>query len=142
MAEVTMPQLGETVTEGTITKWFKQIGDQVAVDEVLFEVSTDKVDSEVPSPEAGYLARDQGARRRHRRCRHRAGRGRATRRPTARGPADDGHADEAPAEQTTPRRRSRRSRPDEEAAAESPPRSNRTRTAGHRGWPNRGAEGS
>ncbi|MFP3907791.1 MAG: dihydrolipoamide acetyltransferase family protein [Acidimicrobiales bacterium] len=56
MSEVTMPQLGETVTEGTITKWFKQIGDQVAVDEVLFEVSTDKVDSEVPSPEAGYLA--------------------------------------------------------------------------------------
>jgi pyruvate dehydrogenase E2 component (dihydrolipoamide acetyltransferase) len=55
MSEVTMPQLGETVTEGTITKWFKQIGDQVAADEVLFEVSTDKVDSEVPSPAAGYL---------------------------------------------------------------------------------------
>jgi pyruvate dehydrogenase E2 component (dihydrolipoamide acetyltransferase) len=55
MAEVTMPQLGETVTEGTITKWFKQVGDQVAADEVLFEVSTDKVDSEVPSPAAGYL---------------------------------------------------------------------------------------
>src|SRR5438093_12287504 len=56
MADVTMPQLGETVTEGTITKWFKQVGDQVAEDEVLFEVSTDKVDSEVPSPVAGYLA--------------------------------------------------------------------------------------
>jgi pyruvate dehydrogenase E2 component (dihydrolipoamide acetyltransferase) len=55
MSEVTMPQLGETVTEGTITKWFKQVGDQVAADEVLFEVSTDKVDSEVPSPAAGYL---------------------------------------------------------------------------------------
>ena len=55
MADVTMPQLGETVTEGTITKWFKQVGDQVAEDEVLFEVSTDKVDSEVPSPAAGYL---------------------------------------------------------------------------------------
>lgn len=55
MADVTMPQLGETVTEGTITKWFKQVGDQVAADEVLFEVSTDKVDSEVPSPAAGYL---------------------------------------------------------------------------------------
>ena len=50
-----MPQLGETVTEGTITKWFKQVGDQVAEDEVLFEVSTDKVDSEVPSPVAGVL---------------------------------------------------------------------------------------
>src|SRR3954462_14815005 len=56
MADVTMPQLGETVTEGTITKWFKQVGDEVAEDEVLFEVSTDKVDSEVPSPVAGYLA--------------------------------------------------------------------------------------
>ncbi len=51
-----MPQLGETVTEGTITRWFKQVGDQVAADEVLFEVSTDKVDSEVPSPASGYLA--------------------------------------------------------------------------------------
>jgi 2-oxoglutarate dehydrogenase E2 component (dihydrolipoamide succinyltransferase) len=56
MADVTMPQLGETVTEGTITKWFKRVGDQVAEDEVIFEVSTDKVDSEVPSPAAGYLA--------------------------------------------------------------------------------------
>jgi 2-oxoglutarate dehydrogenase E2 component (dihydrolipoamide succinyltransferase) len=55
MADVTMPQLGETVTEGTITKWFKQVGDQVAEDEVLFEVSTDKVDSEVPSPTGGYV---------------------------------------------------------------------------------------
>src|SRR5437868_10233784 len=55
MADVTMPQLGETVTEGTITKWFKQVGDQVAEDEVLFEVSTDKVDSEVPSPSGGYV---------------------------------------------------------------------------------------
>jgi 2-oxoglutarate dehydrogenase E2 component (dihydrolipoamide succinyltransferase) len=55
MPDITMPQLGETVTEGTITKWFKQVGDQVAEDEVLFEVSTDKVDSEVPSPAAGVL---------------------------------------------------------------------------------------
>ncbi len=55
MSEVTMPQLGETVTEGTITKWFKQVGEQVAEDEILFEVSTDKVDSEVPSPSSGYL---------------------------------------------------------------------------------------
>src|SRR3954469_4135667 len=56
MADVTMPQLGETVTEGTITKWFKQVGDQINEDEVLFEVSTDKVDSEVPSPVSGYVA--------------------------------------------------------------------------------------
>jgi pyruvate/2-oxoglutarate dehydrogenase complex dihydrolipoamide acyltransferase (E2) component len=56
MADIQMPQLGETVTEGTITKWFKQVGDQVAEDEPLFEVSTDKVDSEVPSPVTGVLS--------------------------------------------------------------------------------------
>ncbi len=50
-----MPQLGETVTEGTITRWFKNVGDAVAQDEVLFEVSTDKVDSEVPSTAGGTL---------------------------------------------------------------------------------------
>src|SRR5690606_34583042 len=55
MADIEPPQLGESVTEGTITRWFKSIGDQVAEDEPLFEVSTDKVDSEVPSPVAGYL---------------------------------------------------------------------------------------
>jgi pyruvate dehydrogenase E2 component (dihydrolipoamide acetyltransferase) len=55
MADITMPQLGETVTEGTITKWFKQVGEAVAEDEPLFEVSTDKVDSEVPSPVSGTL---------------------------------------------------------------------------------------
>ena len=55
MAEVTLPQLGETVTEGTITRWFKKVGDTVSVDEPLFEVSTDKVDTEVPSPVAGVL---------------------------------------------------------------------------------------
>ena len=55
MAEVTLPQLGETVTEGTITRWFKKVGDSVALDEPLFEVSTDKVDTEVPSPVAGVL---------------------------------------------------------------------------------------
>jgi pyruvate dehydrogenase E2 component (dihydrolipoamide acetyltransferase) len=54
--DVTMPQLGETVTEGTITKWVKKVGDSVAIDETLFEVSTDKVDSEVPSPFAGVLS--------------------------------------------------------------------------------------
>ncbi len=51
-----MPQLGETVTEGTITRWLKQVGEPVAEDDVLFEVSTDKVDSEVPSPVTGFIA--------------------------------------------------------------------------------------
>ena len=55
MADITLPQLGETVTEGTITRWFKKVGDAVVADEPLFEVSTDKVDTEVPSPVAGTL---------------------------------------------------------------------------------------
>ena len=55
MADITMPQLGETVTEGTITKWYKQVGEAIVEDETLFEVSTDKVDSEVPSPVSGFL---------------------------------------------------------------------------------------
>ncbi len=53
--DVTMPQLGETVTEGTITKWFKQVGEKIDADEPLFEVSTDKVDSEVPAPQRGFV---------------------------------------------------------------------------------------
>jgi len=52
---VKMPELGESITEGTITRWLKQEGDRVEVDEPLFEVSTDKVDTEVPSPVAGVL---------------------------------------------------------------------------------------
>jgi 2-oxoglutarate dehydrogenase E2 component (dihydrolipoamide succinyltransferase) len=55
MADITLPQLGETVTEGTITRWFKKVGDTVAADEPLFEVSTDKVDTEVPSSISGTL---------------------------------------------------------------------------------------
>jgi pyruvate dehydrogenase E2 component (dihydrolipoamide acetyltransferase) len=54
---VTMPRLGESVTEGTVTRWLKQEGDQVEVDEPLLEVSTDKVDTEIPSPAAGVLTR-------------------------------------------------------------------------------------
>ncbi|MFB8007300.1 2-oxoglutarate dehydrogenase, E2 component, dihydrolipoamide succinyltransferase [Nocardia sp. NPDC056000] len=52
---VKMPELGESVTEGTVTRWLKQVGDSVAVDEPLLEVSTDKVDTEIPSPVAGTL---------------------------------------------------------------------------------------
>ncbi|MTD58284.1 2-oxoglutarate dehydrogenase, E2 component, dihydrolipoamide succinyltransferase [Amycolatopsis pithecellobii] len=54
---VTLPELGESVTEGTVTRWLKQEGDTVAVDEPLLEISTDKVDTEVPSPVAGVVAR-------------------------------------------------------------------------------------
>ncbi|TWH18289.1 2-oxoglutarate dehydrogenase, E2 component, dihydrolipoamide succinyltransferase [Prauserella rugosa] len=52
---VTLPELGESVTEGTVTRWLKQVGDSVEVDEPLLEISTDKVDTEVPSPVAGTL---------------------------------------------------------------------------------------
>src|SRR5258705_13382230 len=54
---VTMPRLGESVTEGTVTRWLKQEGDHVEADEPLLEVSTDKVDTEIPSPAAGVLTR-------------------------------------------------------------------------------------
>src|SRR5215204_122920 len=54
---VQMPRLGESVTEGTVTRWLKQEGETVEVDEPLLEVSTDKVDTEIPSPAAGVLSR-------------------------------------------------------------------------------------
>ena len=53
--EVVMPQMGESITEGTITKWLKKVGDTVQRDEPIFEISTDKVDAEIPSPVAGTL---------------------------------------------------------------------------------------
>src|SRR5688572_22040815 len=55
--EVVMPQMGDSVTEGTILEWHKQEGDQVAADETIVEVSTDKVDAEVPAPQAGRIVR-------------------------------------------------------------------------------------
>ena len=57
MADVVLPQLGETVTEGTIIRWIRQVGDEVRRDEPLYEISTDKVDSEVPSPASGILTK-------------------------------------------------------------------------------------
>src|SRR5829696_1598764 len=53
--EVVMPQMGESIAEGTITRWLKQVGERVERDEPLFEISTDKVDAEIPSPAAGTL---------------------------------------------------------------------------------------
>src|SRR5277367_1775728 len=55
MADVVMPQMGESIVEGTLTKWLKKVGDKVERDEPLFEISTDKVDTEIPSPTAGVL---------------------------------------------------------------------------------------
>src|SRR5213082_311584 len=54
---VTMPRLGESVTEGTVTRWLNHEGERVEADEPLLEVSTDKVDTEIPSPAAGVLSR-------------------------------------------------------------------------------------
>src|SRR5690348_6511230 len=55
--QVTMPAMGESVTEGVVLEWHKQEGDTVAVDETLVEISTDKVDAEVPSPVAGTIVK-------------------------------------------------------------------------------------
>ncbi len=56
IVDVIMPQMGESIAEGTITKWYKKVGDKIAKDETLLEISTDKVDSEIPSPSAGLVA--------------------------------------------------------------------------------------
>ena len=53
--DVVMPQMGVSVSEGTITKWLKQVGEEIAADESLLEISTDKVDTEVPSPASGVV---------------------------------------------------------------------------------------
>src|ERR1044072_2381398 len=55
MTDVMMPQMGESIAEGTIVRWIKKVGDQVDRDEPLFEISTDKVDAEIPAPAAGVL---------------------------------------------------------------------------------------
>ena len=53
--EVVMPQMGESIAEGTIVRWIKKVGDPIDKDEPLFEISTDKVDAEIPAPGAGVL---------------------------------------------------------------------------------------
>ena len=57
MTDVVMPQMGESLSEGTVVRWLKKAGDHVERDEPLFEISTDKVDTDVPSPTAGTLQR-------------------------------------------------------------------------------------
>src|SRR5689334_5657129 len=54
--DVIMPQMGESIAEGTLSKWLKKVGDDVKRDEPIFEISTDKVDAEIPAPAAGVLA--------------------------------------------------------------------------------------
>jgi len=55
MTDVVMPQMGESIVEGTLTRWLKKPGERIERDEPLFEISTDKVDTEIPSPAAGVL---------------------------------------------------------------------------------------
>ncbi len=73
MTDVVMPQMGESIVEGTLTKWLKKPGDHVERDEPLFEISTDKVDTEIPSPCRGHAIRSSGGRGQDRRHRHRGG---------------------------------------------------------------------
>ena len=61
MTNVVMPQMGESIAEGTIVRWIKKVGDAIDRDEPLFEISTDKVDAEIPSPAAGVLTEIKGA---------------------------------------------------------------------------------
>src|SRR4030088_3077938 len=60
MIDIVMPQMGESIVEGTLTRWLKKPGDRVERDEPLFEISTDKVDTEIPSPSTGVLSEVRG----------------------------------------------------------------------------------
>ena len=64
MTDVVMPQMGESIVEGTLTKWLKKPGDKVERDEPLFEISTDKVDTEIPAPAPGTSHQAQGSHQR------------------------------------------------------------------------------
>ena len=68
--DVIMPQMGESIAEGTIVRWIKKVGDTVDRDEPLFEISTDKVDAEIPSPASGTISEIRRGRRRHRPHQH------------------------------------------------------------------------
>ena len=68
--DVVMPQMGESIAEGTIVRWIKKVGDTVERDEPLFEISTDKVDAEIPSPAAGVITEIRAKEGRDRRSEH------------------------------------------------------------------------
>jgi hypothetical protein len=80
--DVVMPKMGESVQEGKIIRWVKRVGERVEQDETLLEISTDKVDTEIPAPASGSAGGDSGTRRRDRARgdRHRPNRGRSCRR--------------------------------------------------------------
>ena len=119
--EITMPALGESVTEGTVTRWLKEVGDEIEVDEPLLEVSTDKVDTEVPSPVAGivqaHLAEEDetvevGA------PLARVGTGA----PAEEAPAEEAPKDEAPAEEAPQQEEPAEEVPQQETSAEEAPK--------------------
>ena len=104
LVEVTMPQMGVSVAEGTIAEWKKRPGDWVERDETIVEISTDKIETEIPSPAAGRVARDPGRGRRDRAGRRRCSPDRHRLRSRARPHADEDRAGAA----AEPRRRRRR----------------------------------
>ena len=107
--DVTMPQMGESIAEGTITRWIKQVGDTVERDEPIFEISTDKVDAEIPSPRPGCWWRSAARKARRRGQRDRRG-DRDRRRTRRDGRRRSARRDPAAAEGDAARRRSRRRR--------------------------------
>ncbi|MFJ4045307.1 2-oxoglutarate dehydrogenase, E2 component, dihydrolipoamide succinyltransferase [Microbacterium sp. NPDC089987] len=118
--DVVLPELGESVTEGTVTRWLKQVGDDVAVDEALLEISTDKVDTEIPSPVAGTLQEilagedetvEVGA------VLARIGSGA----PAAQAPAQEAPAQEAPAQEAPAQEAPAQEAPAQEAPAQQAP---------------------
>ena len=122
--DIVTPQAGESVTEGTILEWAKQVGDAVEADETVVEISTDKVDMELPAPAAGTITEilAAGGRHRHRRPGHRAHAGRAPAPPSA---APERPRPTAPrpaaARPRPPRRRPRRREASPPSPAASPP---------------------
>ncbi|WP_181273786.1 2-oxoglutarate dehydrogenase, E2 component, dihydrolipoamide succinyltransferase [Brevibacterium oceani] len=123
--EVTMPALGESVTEGTVTRWLKEVGEEVEVDEPLLEVSTDKVDTEVPSPVAGtvqaHLAEEDetvevGA------PLARIGSGAPAEDAPAEAPQDEAPADEAPKQEEAPAEAPKQEAPKQEEPKQETPK--------------------
>ncbi|MGY2874500.1 pyruvate dehydrogenase E2 component (dihydrolipoamide acetyltransferase) [Marmoricola sp. URHA0025 HA25] len=126
---VTLPALGESVTEGTVTRWLKQVGDTVAVDEPLLEVSTDKVDTEIPSPVAGTLLEisaqeDETVEVGAQLCvigeAGEGGGAPAQEAPAQEAPAQEAPAQEAPAQEAPAQEAPAQEAPAEEAPAEEP----------------------
>src|SRR6187200_237405 len=109
--EVVMPQMGESIAEGTITKWLVKVGDKVERDQPLFEISTDKVDAEIPSPAAGVISE----------IRHQAGETVAVNKVVAMIGGEAGAAAPAPAAEAAPAAAPAPAAPAAAAPAAAPP---------------------